>query len=84
MPKMQFKQMENTYTVFMDHLLKTKYKNLKKQEIQDASIKTNYKVFFQSNMIYSDFADLRKRTAFDKVLREKIFNTAENLKFDSY
>ena len=35
-------------------------------------------------MIYSDFADLRKRTAFDKVLREKIFNAAENPKFDRY
>ena len=35
-------------------------------------------------MAYGDFKDLAKRTASDKVLREKAFNIAKNLKYDGY
>ena len=31
-----------------------------------------------------DFTDLTKRTAFDKILRDKAFNIAKNLKYDGY
>ena len=31
-----------------------------------------------------DFIDLTKRTAFDKILRDKAFNIAKNSKYDGY
>ena len=34
-------------------------------------------------MAYGDFKDL-KRTASDKILRDKAFNIAQNLKYDGY
>ena len=35
-------------------------------------------------MAYGDFKDLTKRTASDKILRDKTFNTAKNAKYDEY
>ena len=35
-------------------------------------------------MAYGDFKDLAKRTASDKVLRDKAFNSAKNPKYDGY
>ena len=35
-------------------------------------------------MGYGDFVDLNKRTAADKVLQHKAFNTAKNPKYDGY
>ena len=35
-------------------------------------------------MTYGDFKDLAKRTASDKVLRDKAFNIAKNPKYDGY
>ena len=35
-------------------------------------------------MAYGDFKDLTKRTASDKVLRNKAFNIAKNSKYDGY
>ena len=35
-------------------------------------------------MAYGDFKDLAKRTAADKVLRDKAFNIAKNPKYDGY
>ena len=35
-------------------------------------------------MAYGDFNDLAKRTASDKVLRDKAFNIAKNPKYDGY
>ena len=35
-------------------------------------------------MAYGDFKDLAKRTASDKVLRDKAFNVAKNPKYDGY
>ena len=35
-------------------------------------------------MAYGGFKDLAKRTASDKVLRDKAFNIAKNLKYDGY
>ena len=35
-------------------------------------------------MAYGDFKDLARRTASDKVLRDKAFNIAKNLKYDGY
>ena len=54
------------------HLTETKkkFKNLKKQEIQNIFIKRN-----QTNF---------RRTATDKVLCDKAFNIAKNPKYDGY
>ena len=35
-------------------------------------------------MAYGDFKDLRRRTASDKILRDKAFNIFNNLKYDGY
>ena len=35
-------------------------------------------------MAYGDFKDLSRRTASDKVLRDKAFNIAENPKYGGY
>ena len=42
------------------------------------------KACFQHDMAYGDFKDLKKRTAADKVLRDKAFNTAKIPKYDGY
>ena len=52
---------------------------------------TNYKykneldkAYFQHDMVYGNFKDLARRTASDKVLRDKTFNIAKNPKHDGY
>ena len=73
--------------MLVDHLLKTKkeFENLKKQEIQAIFTKKELdKACFQHDMAYGDFEDLKRRTASDKVLRDKAFNIAKNLKYDGY
>ena len=35
-------------------------------------------------MVFGDFKDLARKIAFDKVLRDKAFNIAENWKYDGY
>ena len=35
-------------------------------------------------MAYGDFKDLKRRTASDKILRDKAFNIAKNTKYDGY
>ena len=42
------------------------------------------KACFQHDMAYGDFKDLTKRTAADKVLRNKAFKIASDQKFDGY
>ena len=42
------------------------------------------KACFQHDMAYGDFKDLAKRTAADKVLRDKPFNIAKDPKYDAY
>ena len=37
---------------------------------------------FQQDMVYGDFIDLTRRTASDKILCNKEFDTAKNLKYD--
>ena len=39
---------------------------------------------FQHNMAYGDFKDLKRRTASDKILRDKAFNIGKNPKYDGY
>ena len=42
------------------------------------------KACFQHDMTYADFKDLTRRTASDKILRDKAFNIAKNPKYDEY
>ena len=71
----------------MDHLLKIK-KGIKRfKETGDTEyINRNEldKACFQHDMVYGDFKDLKRRTASDKVLRDKGFNIEKNLIFDGY
>ena len=39
---------------------------------------------FQHDMAYEDFKDLKRRTASDKILRDRAFNIAKNPKYDGY
>ena len=65
----------------------------KKEKIQKfkETVCTNYiykneldKACFQYHMAYGDFKNLARRTASDKVLRDKAFNIAKNHKYDGY
>ena len=42
------------------------------------------KACFEHDMAYGDFKDLKRRTASDKILRDKAFNIAKNPKYDGY
>ena len=42
------------------------------------------KASFQHSMAFKDFKDLTRRTATDKILQNKAFNIAKNLKHDRY
>ena len=71
----------------MDHLLKTK----KESKIFKKTENTKYiyrnkldKACFQHDMAYGDIKGLARRTAADKVLRDKACNIAKNLKYDEY
>ena len=70
--------------VLEDHLQKTKkeFKNVKKEEIQTTFTKMNL-IRLVFSMIWN-FKDLARRTASDKVLRDKAFNFTKNPKYDGY
>ena len=42
------------------------------------------KAWFQHDMAYGEFKDLKRRAFSDKVLRDKAFNIAKNPKYDRY
>ena len=86
MPKMHLRQPGLTYSA-CGPFTKNKQRIQKFKETRD----TNYiyknelnKVCFQHDMTYGDFKDLAKRTASDKVLRDKAFNIAKNPKYDGH
>ena len=68
------------------HLQKTKkeFKNLKKQDTSYIYKNELDKACFQHDMAYGNFNDLKRRTASDKVLRDKAFDIAKNPKYDGY
>ena len=69
------------------HSLKIK-KEIKKFKSTGGSIyiyqKELHKAYFQQNMTCGNFKDLNRRTAADKLLRNKAFNIAKNPKYDGY
>ena len=86
MPEMHLKQPGFTYSA-CGPFTKNKERIQKFKETGDASyIYKNEldKACFQHDMAYGDFKDLERRTASDKVLRDKAFNIAKNPKYDGY
>ena len=86
MPEMHLKKPGFTYSA-CGPFTKTKEKFQKFKETGDTKyIYKNEldKACFQHDMVYGDFKDLARRTASDKVLRDKAFNMDENPKYDGY
>ena len=86
MPEMHLRQLGFTYSA-CGPFTKNKERTQKFKETGDTSyIYKNEldKAFFQHDMAYRDFKDLKRRTFSDKVLRDKAFNIAKNLKHDGY
>ena len=84
MPEMHLKQSGFTYSVYGPL---TKERIQKFEETGDTScIYKNEldKACFQHGMSYGDFKDLKRRTAFDKISKDKAFNIAKNPKYDGY
>ena len=85
---MHFKQPGFTYSacgLFTKNKVRIKELKKQQQEIQNIFTKNKlHKACFQYDMAYGDFKDLARRTASDKILREKAFNTAKNPKYDGY
>ena len=73
--------------MLVDHLQKRrKNTKLKKKTGDSRYIYQNEidKACFQHDMAYGDFKDLARRTASEKILRDKAFNIATNPKYDVY
>ena len=86
MPEMHLKQPGFTYSA-CGPFTKNKERNQKFKETGDTKyIYRNEldKACFQHDMAYGDFKDLARRTASDKVLRDKAFNIAKSPKYDGY
>ena len=86
MPEMQLKQLGFTYSA-CGPFTKNKERIQRFKETGDTSyIYKNQldKACFQYDMAYGDFKDLAKKTAADKVLRNKAFKIASDQKYDGY
>ena len=86
MPEMHLRQPQFTYSA-CGPFTKKKERIQKFKETGDSRyIYKNEldKACFQHDIAYGDFKDLEKRTAADKVLRDKAFNIAKDLKYDGY
>ena len=86
MPDMHLRQPRFTYST-CGPFTKNKERIQKFKETGDTSyIYKNEldKACFQHDMAYGDFKDLAKRTAADKVLRNKAFKIASDQKYDGY
>ena len=86
MPEIHFRQPEFTYSACRPFTKNEKRIQKFKQTGDSRYIYKNEldKAFFQHDMAYGDFKDLEKRTAADKVLRDKAFNIAKDPKYDGY
>ena len=71
----------------MNRLLKTKKEYKKIKETGDSRyfyFNELDKVWFQQDKAYGDFKNLLRKTASDKILRDKAFDVVKNLKHDTY
>ena len=86
MPEMHLRQPGFTYSYSVP-FTKNKERIQKFKEIGDSRYiyqKKLDKACFQHEMAYEDFKDLTRRTASDKILRDKSFNIAKYLQNDGY
>ena len=86
MPEMYLRQPQCVYGA-CGPFTKNKERIQKFKETEDTSYiyKNEFdKACFQHDMAYGDFKDLAKRTAADKVLRDKAFKIASDQKYDGY
>ena len=86
MPEMHLKQPGFTYSACGPYT-KKKERIQKFKETGDSRYsygKELDKACFQHDLAYGDFKDLTKRTTADKVLRDKVFIIAKDLKYDGY
>ena len=68
-----------------DHLLKKKIQKFKETGDSNYIYKNELdKSYFQHDIAYRDFIDLARRTAFDKIWRDKAFNITKNPKYYGY
>ena len=86
MPEIHLRQPEFTYSA-RGPVTKNKKRIQKFKQTGDS--RYTYKneldrACFQHDMAYGDFKNLANRTDADKVLRDKAFNIAKNLKYDGY
>ena len=86
MPEMHLEQPEFTYNACGPF---TKNKEIIQKFIETGDTSYIYKneldkACFQHDMAYGNFKDLARRTASDKVLRDKAFNIAKNPKYNGY
>ena len=84
MPEMHLKQSGFTYSA-CEPFTKNKERIQNFKETGDTGyIYKNEldKACIQHDMAYGDFKDLARRTASDKVLRDKVFNIAKNPRYD--
>ena len=82
MPDMHLKQPEFTYSA-CGRFTKNKERIQKNKETGDSwyICQSEWDIAcFQHDVNYGDFKNLNRRTAADKVLRDKAFNIAKNLK----
>ena len=71
--------------MLVDHLQKERIQKFKETGDTNYIYKNELdKTCFQHDMAYGDFKDLERRTASDKVLRDKAFNIAKNPKYEGY
>ena len=83
-PEMHLRQLVFTYSA-CGPFIKNKERIQKFKETGDSQyIYQNEpdKACFQHDMTYGDFKYLTRRTTFDKILRDKGFNIANNRKYD--
>ena len=86
MPEMHLRQPQFTYSA-CGPFTKNKERTQKFKETGDSRYIYRSeldKACFQHDIAYGDFKDLTKRTTADKVLRDKAFNIAKDLKYDGY
>ena len=84
MPEMHLRQPGFTYSA-CGPFTKNKERIQKFKEAGDSRyISQNelHKACFQHDMAYGDFKGLTRRTASDRILRDKTFNIAKNPKYD--
>ena len=86
MPEMHLKRPGFTYSacgLFTKN--KERIQKLKKPENTSYIYKNELdKACFQHDITYGDFKDLKRRTASDKIVKDKAFYIAKNSKYDGY